>query len=74
LNLIERLWKNVKCKLWTKYYDNFSEFSTKIDSILRFENIKDKKDLDKFISENVQLFDNLVPIGGSTFTTEEVKK
>jgi hypothetical protein len=74
LNLIERLWKNVKCKLRTKYYDNFSEFSAKIDSILRFENIKDKKDVDKLISEKVQLFDNLVPIGGSTFTTEEVKK
>jgi hypothetical protein len=37
-----------------------------------FKDIKDKKVLDKLISEKVQLFDNLVPKGGLTFTTEEV--
>lgn len=34
LNLIERLWKFVKGKLRTKYYDDFSFFCEKIDSII----------------------------------------
>ena len=34
LNLIERLWKHVKSKLRTKYYDQFVEFKDTIDSIM----------------------------------------
>ena len=34
LNLIERVWKFVKGELRSKYYDDFSEFERKIDSII----------------------------------------
>ncbi len=34
LNLIERLWKFVKAELRTRYYDNFSLFKEKINSII----------------------------------------
>jgi hypothetical protein len=34
LNLIERLWKHIKSKLRTKYYDVFDDFKTRIDSIV----------------------------------------
>ena len=34
LNLIERVWKFVKAELRSKYYDDFSVFQTKIDSII----------------------------------------
>ena len=47
LNLIERLWKHVKNKLRTKYYDNFDVFMETIDSIIN-----------SLIGEKVQLFDD----------------
>jgi transposase len=58
LNLIERLWKHVKNKLRTKYYDVFDEFQKRIDSII---NDTDKDDIivvNRLIGEKVQLFDN----------------
>jgi transposase len=51
LNMIERIWKHVKAKLRSKYYDNFTEFSDTIDSLLKFDNDKDRKAIDRLIGE-----------------------
>jgi transposase len=59
LNLIERLWKHVKGRLRIKCYDDFSEFKTKIDSIVDATDKADKTIVDKLIGEKVQLFDNI---------------
>ena len=63
LNLIERLWKHVKSKLRTKYYDQFEEFQLTINSIINDTDKNDKILIDRLIGERVQLFD--VPV--STF-------
>ena len=60
LNLIERLWKHVKGRLRTKYYDQFDEFQRKIDSIVNNINKEDKTVIDRLIGERVQLFDEFV--------------
>ena len=57
LNLIERLWKHVKSRLRTKYYDDFSIFKEKIDSITDSTDKSEKKVIDKLICEKVQFFD-----------------
>ena len=62
LNLIERLWKHVKNKLRTKYYDQFDEFQDRINSIINDTDKKDKTVIDRLIGEKVQLFD--APIAG----------
>ena len=63
LNLIERLWKHVKSKLRTKYYDQFDEFQLTINSIISNTDKNDKTLIDRLIGEKVQLFD--IPV--STF-------
>jgi len=62
LNLIERFWKFTKSKLRTKYYTDFNEFAYKIDAITASGDCEFKKDIDKLITEKVQLFDT--PSGG----------
>ena len=62
LNLIERLWKFVKGKLRTKYYDQFEFFQGKIDSIIERTGKEDKHAIDSLISGKVQLFDDLVAV------------
>jgi len=59
---IERFWKFTKSKLRTKYYTDFKEFADKIDTITASSDCEFKKDIDKFITEKVQLFDT--PSGG----------
>ena len=61
LNLIERLWKFVKGKLRTKYYEDFYVFREKIDSITDSTDKENKTAVDRLISDKVQLFDDLVP-------------
>ena len=58
LNLIERLWKHVKNKLRTKYYDVFDDFQSKIDSIISDTDKNDITVVNRLIGEKVQLFDN----------------
>jgi transposase len=58
LNLIERLWKHVKNKLRTKYYDVFDDFQKKIDSIVDDTDKNDIAVVNRLIGEKVQLFDN----------------
>ena len=60
LNLIERYWKFVKSKLRIQYYSVFDVFRNMIDAIVDAADTKHKHDLDKLISENVQLFDDLL--------------
>ena len=61
LNLIERVWKFVKGKLRTKYYDDFNVFKEKIDSITNSTDKENKFAIDRLVSDKVQLFDNLIP-------------
>lgn len=67
LNLIERLWKFVKAKLRTKFYDDFSEFSNKIDSIIESTTNENKNKIDRLIGEKVQLYNNLSPLNNNVF-------
>jgi transposase len=67
LNLIERLWKHVKNRLRTKYYDQFDEFKKTIDSIVEDAGKGSKKLIDTLIGEPVQLFDTLVPVNDNSF-------
>ena len=59
LNLIERLWKFVKGELRSKYYDDFSLFCKKIDSVINSSSKKNKCAIERLIGEKVQLFDHL---------------
>jgi transposase len=74
LNLIERFWKHVKARLRAKYYDDFSKFCGVIDDIAGCSDNRDKKAVDELISEKVQLFDDLMPIGVSTFVSNAATK
>lgn len=71
LNLIERLWKFVKGKLRTKYYDQFDIFREKIDSIVNSTTNENKSIVDKLINDKVQLFDDLAPLDENSFTSCE---
>jgi len=70
LNLIERLWKHVKSRLRTKYYDQFGDFTETIDAIIEDACGESKEIIDKLIGESVQIFDTLVPINGNSFAAE----
>ncbi len=67
LNLIERLWKFVKGELRTKYYNNFSLFKEKIDSIINSASQENYARICKLIGEKVQLFDSLQPVSDNLF-------
>jgi transposase len=69
LNLIERLWKHVKSRLRSKYYDRFDDFKKTIDSIIEDTGQGSKKLIDKLIGESVQIFDTLVPINDNSFVS-----
>lgn len=72
LNLIERLWKHVKGRLRSKYYDKFDGFKERIDSIIDETDKGSKKLIDKLIGDSVQLFDTLVPVNDNSFTAVNV--
>jgi transposase len=67
LNLIERLWKFVKGKLRTQYYDNFNIFMQKIDSITNSTDKENKHVIDRLISEKVQFFDEMCQAENNPF-------
>lgn len=69
LNLIERLWKYVKNKLRSKYYDQFDDFMETIDTIIEDAGSGSKKLIDKLIGDSVQIFDSLVPINDNSFAS-----
>lgn len=72
LNLIERLWKHVKSKLRSKYYDQFDDFKDTIDSIIEATDKGGRELIDKLIGESVQIFDRLFPINDYSFIDEKV--
>ena len=74
LNLIERIWKHVKGRLRSKYYDRFDDFKDTIDSIITDTGDASKKFIDKLIGESVQIFDNLVPINEYSFVSVKVNE
>ena len=53
---IERLWKHVKNRLRTKYYDDFNAFQKTIDAIVYNTDKYDNSIINKLIGEKVQLF------------------
>lgn len=58
LNLIERMWKFTKKQcLNTKYYPDFSIFSTAISSFLKNVHINHKLELDSLLTHRFQKFD-----------------
>lgn len=65
LNLIERLWKFVKGKLRTQYYEDFNVFKKKINSIVGSTHEENKSDIDRLISDKVQFFDDMTQIEGN---------
>ena len=71
LNLIERLWKFVKGKLRSKYYDRFDIFKDKIDSIVHSTHKENKSAIDKLISEKIHLFDDLVAVNENSFVASK---
>ena len=76
LNLIERLWKFTKGKLRVKYYNDFKSFKDAIDSIIDGTDNIFKDQVAKLIGENIQLYDNLVPVCENTFSAknQEIKQ
>jgi transposase len=69
LNLIERLWKHVKSRLRSKYYDRFDDFKGTIDSIIEDTGNGSKSLIDKLIGEKIQIFDTLTPINEYSFVS-----
>jgi transposase len=74
LNLIERVWKFVKGELRSKYYDDFSEFQRKINSIIDSTSKENLPKMKKLIGEKVQLFDDMKPITENTFESLSKQK
>ena len=73
LNLIERLWKYVKSELRKQSWGDFSAFSKKIDQIIVDFSEKNIEKANSLITENVQLFDDLVEVT-DTILEESVEK
>jgi len=67
LNLIERLWKHVKSKLRSKYYNQFDVFKGTIDTIIGDTDKDSKEIVDRLIGESVQIFDTIFPINNNAF-------
>ena len=74
LNLIERLWKFVKSELRTKYYDDFTEFSDRIDQIIASTSTNNNDKMSKLIGTKVQLFDDLKQINSNTFADTKPRR
>lgn len=68
LNLIERFWKFVKGELRSKYYDVFSLFCQKIDSVIQNDTPTHKAKMEILIGEKVQPFDSFSFLAEDTFT------
>jgi transposase len=57
LNLIERLWRFVRKRcLYSKYYDNFDDFKTAIETCIEQANTTHKEALKTLLSLNFQSF------------------
>jgi transposase len=73
LNLIERLWRHVKSKLRTKYYDNFEDFQETIDSIVSNTDKNDNAIINRLIGEKVQLFDDPLVVCNSVICDRDTE-
>lgn len=72
LSLVERLWKHVKSKLHSKYYNRFDEFKETINLIINSTSKSSKGLIDTLIGEAVQLFDKFCPINENTYAIKKV--
>jgi transposase len=66
-NLIERLWKFVKGRLRSRYYNQFEVFRKQIDSIINSTDNFNKEIVDGLIGEKVQLFGDLIATNENSF-------
>ncbi len=65
LNLIERLWKFLRKKiLANKYYGNFQDFFSTIESFIKTVHISFAEDLSSLLSFNFELLDSSSVCGG----------
>lgn len=74
LNLIERFWKFVKGELRSKYYNDFTLFQQKIDTIIASSSKDNKEKITQLISREVQLFDDLEQICPNTFVKTKPRR
>jgi transposase len=74
LSLIERLWKYVKSRLHSKYYNEFEEFKKTIDTIIGETSGESKSKIDTLIGEPIQIFDKLIPINENTYVENNTCK
>lgn len=74
LNLIERFWKFVKGELRSKYYNDFTLFQQKIDTIIASSSKANKEKISQLINREVQLFDDLEQICPNTFATTKPRR
>ena len=56
LNLIERLWKFVKKKILSAYFEKFSYYKTNIDLIFSKNSTEYREEMQSLIGAKVQLF------------------
>jgi hypothetical protein len=66
-NLIKRLWKLVKGRLRSRYYNWFELFREQINLIIDSTDNPNKAVADRFIGEKVQLFDDLIAGNENSF-------
>jgi len=65
LNLIERVWKFVKRKvLYSKYYEEFSDFKSAITGCLEKSDLIHKNELDTLLTLNFQTFKKAYIVSG----------
>ena len=70
LNLIERLWRFVKGKLRSKYYNDFSVFTKTIDGIIDSTVGPYQAEIQSLIGTKIQLFDDLQELCTNTFARQ----
>jgi hypothetical protein len=61
------LWKLVKGKPRSRYYNQFELFREQIDLIINSTDNLNKEIVDRLIGEKVQLFDDLIAINENSF-------
>ena len=57
LNFIECVWNFIKKQLSARLFENFSEYKSRIESLLSQTNTVYKEEMDSLIVEDLQLFD-----------------
>lgn len=73
LNLIERVWKFVKGKIQTQYYDTFNEFCGKIDAVIHGTANQYRVSMESLMGKGVHLFHDLEHVVPNTYSQSRAK-